>query len=64
MDVPTGAKGLDEVLDRLVFAVQRDDEDGVVTARAAIGLAVRHLVREVEELEELIRHQPKESVVH
>jgi len=63
-EIPNGAASLDDALDRLVFAAQRGDEDGVVTAREIIGLAYRRLVQEITYLNELLDHQPKESVLH
>jgi hypothetical protein len=64
MVVPTGPKALEEALDRLSFAAQTGDEDGVVTARAAIGISFRRLVQEITYLNELLDHQPKKEVVH
>jgi len=49
---------------RLVFAAQTGDEDGVATIRETIGLAYRRVAREVAELHELLEIQPKESVLH
>jgi hypothetical protein len=63
-EIPNSAKALEDALNRLVFAVHKGDQDGITTTCETIGLAFRRLVREVAELEELIRHQPKESVLH
>lgn len=63
-EIPNGAASLDDALDRLVFAAQTGDEDGVATIRETIGLAYRRVAREVAELHELLEIQPKESVLH
>ena len=63
-EIPNSAAGLNDALDRLVFAAQRGEEDGVLTAREIIGLAYRRLVQEITYLNELLDHQPKREVVH
>jgi hypothetical protein len=63
MEVPTGAKALDDVLQQLVRAAERRDQNGVETACETIGLCYRRLVRELADLHELLEHKPKKEKV-
>ena len=63
-EIPNSPAALNEALERLVRAVLRGDADGVETERETIGLAYRRLLREIAELNDILDHQPKESVLH
>ncbi|HCG02535.1 MAG TPA: hypothetical protein DEV93_18580 [Chloroflexi bacterium] len=64
MEVPTGAKALDDVLQQLARAAERHDQNGVETATEVIGLAFRRLVQEIADLSETIENQSRKEVVH